>query len=186
MRKPRGSGSIETDCNATAASNVARHFTEDHDRGFRVEDYLKQARGIMAMRLLLEGCSVRTAERITGIRRDSILAMMLIAGKRCEAVMATHVRNVPVTEVQADEAWAFVLKKEAHKKYSWEANDDTIGDCYAWIAIERNSKLVLAFSVGRRTLPHAMDLMRKLRRATSDQRFLVDDRRALILHRGRR
>src|SRR5437763_7350504 len=74
-------------------------FTEQHDRGFRVEDYLKTARGIMAMRLLLEGCSVRTAERTTGIRRDSILAMMLIAGKRCEALMAALVRNVPVKDV---------------------------------------------------------------------------------------
>jgi IS1 family transposase len=61
-------------------------------------------------------------------------------------------------------------KKEGHKRPS-EANDDSIGDCYTWIAIESVTKLVLAFSVGRWTLHQAMDLMLKLRRATSDQRF---------------
>jgi IS1 family transposase len=46
-----------------------------------------------------------------------------------------------------------------------------VGDCYVWIALETNTKLVLAYSVGRRTLAHAMDLMLKLRRATSENRF---------------
>ncbi|HXT41419.1 MAG TPA: hypothetical protein VN887_15545 [Candidatus Angelobacter sp.] len=35
----------------------------------------------------------------------------------------------------------------------------------------QDTTLVLAFSVGRRSLHHAMGLMRKLRRATSDDRF---------------
>jgi transposase-like protein len=46
-------------------------FTESHERTFRVEDYLNEDRGIMAIQLLVEGCSIRTVERITGIRGDS-------------------------------------------------------------------------------------------------------------------
>lgn len=56
----------------------------------------------------------------------------------------------------------------ARKKKGPEyAHHDTIGDCYTWVAIERHTKLVLAFVVGRRTSANAMDLMRKVRRATS-------------------
>jgi len=96
---------------------------------------------------------------------------LVAAGTRCEAMMASRIQNVSVTDVQADECWGFIRKKEAHKGPS-EAQDNTIGDCYTWLAIERNSKLVLAFSVGRRTLANAMDLMRKLRSATApDQKF---------------
>ncbi len=145
-------------------------FTEAHERGFRVEDYLNDPKGIMAIQLLLEGCSVRTVERITGIRRDSVLKLMLIAGERCEALMSRQIRNIPVNDVQADEVWNFIGKKEGHKRTE-EENNDSIGDCYTWIAIERHTKLVLAFVVGRRTLPHAMELMGQLRRATSSQRF---------------
>jgi transposase-like protein/IS1 family transposase len=145
-------------------------FTEDRERSFRVEDYLRDSRGIMAIQLLIEGCSIRTAERITGIRAASICKLLVIAGTRCELLMADRIQNVPVTDVQADECWSFISKKESHKGPE-EAHDNSIGDCYTWICLERNSKLVLSYSVGRRTLTHAMDLMFKLRRATSPQRF---------------
>jgi IS1 family transposase len=108
---------------------------------------------------------------MTGIRPASICKFLATAGDRCEKLMAKWIQNVPATEVQADEAWGFIGKKERNKGPE-EAHNDSIGDCYVWVCLERNTKLVLSYSVGRRTLNHAMDLMRKLRRATSaDQRF---------------
>src|SRR5438874_888007 len=89
-------------------------FTEDHKPAFRVEDYLNDPRGLMAIRMLVEGCSIRTIERITEIRRDSIIQLLLIAGKRCERRM-NAIRNVKAKDVQCDEIWGYVAKKEAHK-----------------------------------------------------------------------
>src|ERR1039458_7022100 len=86
-------------------------FTESHERGFRVEDYLQDPRGQMAIRMLVEGCSVRTVERLTGIRRDSIIDLLLIAGRRCEKLM-NSLRNVPATDIQMDEMWNFIYCKE--------------------------------------------------------------------------
>ena len=120
----------------------------------------------MAIRMLVEGCSVRTVERLTEIRRDSIIQLLLIAGQRCEALMDRMIQNVPVADVEVDETWNFVFKKEGHK-WPEEATDNTIGDCWVWVAMEANTKLTLAFVVGRRTLKNAMELMLKLRRATS-------------------
>src|SRR5271168_3057739 len=59
-------------------------FTEDHEPAFRVEDYLKDQKGLLAIQLLLEGCSIRSAERITGIRPASICKLLLIVGYHCE------------------------------------------------------------------------------------------------------
>jgi transposase-like protein/IS1 family transposase len=149
----------------------AKTFTEDHAPAFRVEDYLNEQRGIMAIQLLVEGCSVRTVERITNLHRDSILKLLVEAGRRCELLMDRMVRNVECTDVQADEIWGFIGKKEKNKGPE-EAHEDTIGDCYTWVAMERHSKVVLAFVVGRRTGANAMELMRKVRIATSpDVRF---------------
>lgn len=153
--------------------NCKRTYTEPHETPFCVEDYLKKKRGVLALRMLLEGSSVRSAERVTGIRRDSIIKLMLIAGERCESLMDRYVCNVPVSDVQADEIWGFIGKKESHKGPE-EAHDDSIGDCYTWVALEARSKLVLAYVVGRRTAANAMELMRKLRKATvgkHDNRF---------------
>lgn len=146
-------------------------FTEEHKVAFRIEDYLSDPRGIMAVQLLVEGCSVRTAERITGLHRDAILRLLVCAGERCEALMTRVIRSVPATDVQADEIWGFIGKKEKNKKAD-EPEDESVGDCYTWVAIDRNSKLVLAFVAGRRTADNAMTLMRNLRRATApDVRF---------------
>jgi transposase-like protein/IS1 family transposase len=146
-------------------------FTEGHAPAFRTEDYLKEKRGLAALRMLLEGCSVRSVERMTGIRRDTIIDLLLIAGERCEKLMDRLVRDVPATEVQCDEIWGYVAKKEGHKRAD-EYQNDSIGDAWTWVAIERHTKLILAFAVGRRTLDKAFELMFKLRRATSpDSRF---------------
>ena len=144
-------------------------YTEDHKPAFRVEDYLKDKRGILAMKLLVEGCSIRSIERVTGIRRDSIIDLLLIAGERCEKVMDRMIQDVPVRDVQADEIWSFIGKKEKRVKFE---DDETLGDSYTWVAIEARTKLVLAFVVGKRTIKDAHELTRKLRRATSaSQRF---------------
>jgi transposase-like protein/IS1 family transposase len=151
--------------------SCGKTFTEQHQRPFRIEDYLSEERGITAIQLLLEGCSVRTSERITGLHRDAILRLLVVAGQRCEALMQRLIRNVPATDVQADEIWAFIGKKEKNKGPD-QAHDDAIGDCYCWVAMDRETKLVLAFVVDRRTGANAMELMKRVRRATSgDVRF---------------
>lgn len=140
-------------------------FTEDHEPAFRIADYLNDPRGVMAIQLLVEGCSIRTAERITGLHRDAIMQLLVIAGQRCEALMYHMIQNVPSRNVQADEIWSFIGKKEKNKGPE-EAHEDSLGDCYTWVAIDRYTKLVLCFVVGRRTQACAMDLMMQLRRAT--------------------
>jgi len=132
------------------AEDCRKTFTEDHKPAFRIEDYLFTDQGRMAIKLLLEGCSVRGAERLTGLHRDAILRLLVEAGKRCDKLMAERIQNVPAKDVAADECWSFVQMKEKNKGPE-RAHDDTVGDCYVWIALETNSKLVLSYSVGWRT-----------------------------------
>jgi IS1 family transposase len=75
------------------------------------------------------------------------------------------------TDIQIDEMWNFVYCKEKTKG-SEQARNDEIGDCYNLVAIDPPTKLVCAFVCGRRTGENAMELARKVRRATSpDVRF---------------
>ena len=72
---------------------------------------------------------------------------MDLAGGRCEKVMGKFIVNVPVKDVQCDEIWGFIKKKEGHKTET-EQNDNTIGDAWCFVAIERHTKLVLNFALG--------------------------------------
>jgi IS1 family transposase len=92
------------------------------------------------------------------------------AGDRCERIMAERVQDVPVKDVQADEIWGFVGKKESNRVVG-EKNFDVIGDAWTFIAVERETKLVLAFELGRRDIAVAERFMNKLARATGPQRF---------------
>jgi hypothetical protein len=88
--------------------------------------------------------------RITGVDGNTITKALVLAGDRCEKLMGRLIVNVPVKDVQCDEIWGYVRKKEAHKLPT-EASDDSRGDAYCRVAIERYSKLVLNFALGRRS-----------------------------------
>jgi transposase-like protein/IS1 family transposase len=139
-------------------------FTEEHKAPFQVADYLNDRRGLQAIRMLTEGCSIRSVERLTDIRKGTIIELLLIAGARCEKLMDS-IRNVPLTDIQMDECWNFIYCKEKNKGPE-DAHNDEIGDCYNWVAIDRITKFVPAFVCGRRTGENAMELARKVRRAT--------------------
>ena len=98
--------------------------------------------------------------------------MLKLAGESCERIMGQKVRNVKVADVQADEIWGFVQKKEAHKRPS-EAHDNSIGDAYTFVAIERNSKLVLNFALGRRDTATTQAFIEGLRDAVAPGSFQI-------------
>lgn len=134
--------------------------------------YTQVARAEDVLKMLVEGCSINTIERVTGVHHGTILKILVLTGEKCEKLMGRLVVNVPVKDVQCDEIWAFVQKKEAHKKPS-EKDNDSIGDAYCFVAIERFSKLVLNFALGRRSQATTDAFIEGLRAATAPQRFQI-------------
>src|SRR5207249_6010202 len=109
---------------------------------------------------------IRSASRVTGLHRDTIMRLLVTAGERCEALRATTIRNVPVRDVQADELWGFCFKKEGHKN-PFEGDNEYMGDAWVFIGIERHTKLILAYELGKRTETSTNRFMAKLAAATS-------------------
>jgi IS1 family transposase len=126
----------------------------------------------MILRCLLEGNSVRSTARLCDVDPKTVLAMLEHAGKNCERIMGKLLVNVPVKDVQCDEIWGYVRNKEAHK-FPFEAHDNSIGDAYCFVAIERDSKVVLNFALGRRDQATTDAFIEGLRGATAAQRFQV-------------
>jgi len=126
-------------------------------------------KALMVVQLLIEGNSIRSAERITGVHRDTILRLMVSVAEKCEQVMLEKIKDVPVKLVQADEIWCFVGMKEKTKHKLALMEDEEarhLGDAYTFVAIEQNTKLVLAFHLGRRTIEDTFAFTNKLDYAT--------------------
>ena len=60
------------------------------------------------------------------MHRDTILSLLVRLGDRCQRIMDEKIQNVSVRDVQADEIWGYVFKKEKHKRFS-ESENTLIG-----------------------------------------------------------
>jgi IS1 family transposase len=127
-------------------------------------------RALLVLHLLTEGCSVRSIERITGTEKRTILRLLVQVGEGCERLLPELVKDATVKDVQADEIWGYVRCKEKTKERRGIA-DPEAGDAYCFIGLERHSKLVLAWHLGRRDRWHTHDFMEKLAAATGAGRF---------------
>ena len=137
-------------------------FTQPHN-GTVHGTYATMSRAESVIRLLVEGNSIRSVERITEMHRDSIVRLLVLVGERCEQMLERKIRAVPVSDVQCDEMWGFIGCKEKNKSADSPA---TFGDAYCFLAIERHSKLVLAWHLGRRTVRDTEAFTEKINDAT--------------------
>ena len=147
-----------------------RTYTENHERTLG-SMYVSRDRAVMALQLLLEGNSIRSTERITGMDRNTIMSLLVKAGERCQSLMVEKIVDLQVRDVEVDEIWGYVYKKEGHIR-SHESTAP-IGDAYCFVGMERNTKLVLAFHLGRRDRVHTVHFVDKLRYAVSKDRFQI-------------
>jgi len=124
-----------------------------------------------AIELLVEGCSVSTVERVTGLHHTTILSLLVLVGEKCERLLESRIRNIPVADVQCDELWGFVGCKEKKNV----TGDPTRGDAYTFVALERNTKLILAWHLGRRTARDTVAFTEKINEAAQGHFQITTD-----------
>lgn len=136
--------------------------------------YLPFDKALLVLQMLVEGVSVRSTQRITGVEKKTILSLLLLAGERCERLLDEKLRNVKVNDLQLDEIWAYVGMKEKTKKRKGK-DETTLGDAYTFVAFERDSKLILAWHLGRRTERDTLTFTEKIFNAVdgTDNRIQV-------------
>jgi len=130
--------------------------------------YLPLDKAEFVLRLLLEGNSVSSVERLIEVHHGTILKLLVLAGEKCERIMAEKIRNVQVRDVECDELWSFIGKKEKRVR---PEDDQNLGDCYVFVGIERHSKLVLNIAMGKRDQITTDTFIEGIRHATASGHF---------------
>jgi transposase-like protein/IS1 family transposase len=160
-------GSQRFRCGA-CAKTFTDEATRPHDNRCLPTDKLT-----LCLRLLLEGNSVRSVERITGVHRDTIIAAMIAAGEKCKRFLEKKIKKLNVDDVQCDEIWSFIHCKEKTRLRKRYAEDR--GDCYTFTAIDRHTKLLIAWHVGKRSQEDCLEFSRKLACATTGRLQVTTD-----------
>jgi len=99
--------------------------------------------------MMVEGVSIRAISRMTGASKNTVVKLLEDAGEAFSDYQDRTMRNLTCKRLQVDEIWAFVYAK-AKNVGTAKAAPEGAGDCWTWMAIDADTKLIPSFYVGAR------------------------------------
>jgi len=141
---------------------------------------LPMSKRVAVISALVEGCSVRSTSRLTGVAKGTILRLLTNVGEACARYQAETIRNVAAKRVQIDEIWSFVGAKQKNVT-SENAARGAVGDVWTFVAIDAQSKLVLSWLIGLRDAGCATDFLQDVASRLSNRIQLTTDGHKMYL-----
>ena len=122
---------------------------------------LDTARRTQVVKCLIEGMSIRSTVRITGVAKNTVAKLLVELGAACTVYMDGAMRNLPCEKIQCDEIWSFVYAKE--KNVTADIADKQVaGSVWTWTAIDADTKLIPCWLIGKRDAGCATEFMQDL------------------------
>ena len=108
----------------------------------------------MVIRCLVEGNSIRSTVRMTGVSKKAVTKLLVDLGRVCAEYQDRTFRNLKLSNLQCDEIWSFVGSKEKNVPAQSKGQYGR-GDVWTWTAIDRDTKLIPCWRVGLRNADDA-------------------------------
>src|SRR5207245_8551509 len=99
--------------------------------------------------------------RMTGAAKNTVTKLLVDLGDACTEYQDGVMQNLTCKRIQCDEIWSFVGAKEktAPERKKMEQG---WGDCWTWVALDADTKLVPCWAIGNRTVSTAVYFLRDL------------------------
>lgn len=114
------------------------------------------------IKCLIEGCSLRSTVRMTGIAKKTVMRLLLEVGEVAAHYQDKAFRNLSCQRLQVDELWAFIYAKQKNVTPTIAARNPNAGDVWLWLAIDADTELVPCWLLGSRDADTASVFMRDL------------------------
>lgn len=129
----------------------------------------KQA--VNVVHLLVEGMGIRAISRFTGLDTKTVLNILETTGQKAAQFLDNKVRNLNSNVIQADEIHGMVYSRQQNTP-----KDQTErGEQYTFLSVDRESKLIVNWLVGKRTRENAEQFMADLKSRMANRFQLVTD-----------
>jgi IS1 family transposase len=122
------------------------------------------------VRCVGEGTGVRGTARICEVDKDTVLRVVTRMGAHVENTFDHFLRDLWPKEVQLDDLWSFIVKKEKNLT-EIERLHTEFGDCWIWVAFDPETKIVLGYVLGKRTKDNAIKLLQQVRNVMGEGCF---------------
>jgi IS1 family transposase len=139
---------VRGDIHELVCTGCRKMFSEFHGTPF-YNGKLPPKEVLSIVRHLLEGNGVRGTARLLCHSRKTIERWLSVVAVHLVLVLNELLVKVDAREIQMDEFWTFVLKKE--KNTTEEDLRLGYGDNWVHLAMDAVSRLIIAWNVGRRT-----------------------------------
>jgi len=129
---------------------------------------------------LLEGNSINSTCRMTGVAKMTVLKLLRDVGTACLSYHDATVRGLSSEKVQCDEVWSFCYAKDKNLPPEMRERRD-VGSVWTWTALDADSKLMVSWHVGQRTLDDARTFIGDLAGRLANRVQLTTDGRSAYL-----
>lgn len=167
-KRMQGESSLGTKCSSFCIDNAqALEY-------YRYMNRLSSEQLASVINCLVEGCSIRSTVRMTGVAKKTVMRLLVEAGSVAADYQYRVFRNLNCQRIQVDECWAFVGAKQKNLTPENKALG-AIGDIWLWAAIDADSKLVISWLLGDRTASTARAFMADLASRLSERVQMTSD-----------
>lgn len=130
--------------------------------------------------MLVEGMSMRAVSRVADVSINTVTKLLIDAGETCIRLHDETVRGVTASRIQCDEIWSFNYCKQRTVGSATAAPMDA-GDVWTWTALDADTKLIVTYAVGDRTLSSARLFMEDLKERLANRvQITADGHRAYV------
>jgi IS1 family transposase len=119
---------------------------------------LSTAKRAAVVGALVEGCSIRSTVRMTGVAKNTVTKLLVELGEACTAYQSDTLRNLPCKRLQCDEISSFVGAKDKNVPAD-KMGKFGISSVWTWTAIDADTKLCVSFLVSTRDAGAAHEFM---------------------------
>ena len=129
---------------------------------------------IQVLAALVEGNSIRSTVRMTGIAKNTIVKLLEEIGSVCAEYQDKALRNLKCKHIQCDEIWSYCYSKQKNVPEKFQGQFG-YGDVWTWTAMDADSKLIVSWLVGLRDLAHAKVFIKDVADRLSNRVQLTTD-----------
>ena len=127
------------------------------------------------IRCPIEGCSIHSTVRMTGIAKKTVMRVLVEVGEVCSDYQDRVFRNLKCESVQVDECWSYCYCKQKNVTPEIAESNPGAGDAWLWTAVDADTKLVLCWLLGLRTPENARDFIEDLAGRLANRIQLTSD-----------
>jgi IS1 family transposase len=108
---------------------------------------------------LIEGCSIRSTVRMTGVCKKTVMRLLVEIGEVCAVYQDVMFVDLKSKRLQLDEMWSWIYCKDKNRTEEIARKCPDPGDVWLWVCIDADSKLVASWRLGQRDLATAKDFV---------------------------